>query len=278
MSHASKGEVFVVSPHPDDEIIAPGGTLLRLRNAGFHIVNLAVSLGRPEQHERRRTEVTKACEAAGFDLEVFEPSAQISGGDDMPVSQRYIVERLADLIDERSPKLVVSPSIHDAHHGHEVVARAVRDTLSQPDRNMPWWMHKLWGDSWLPTVYSPFDQEILDKSLDVLNEHAGENARNDYCDYVKGMATANTAILSERVFGWGAERAAEEPYAEGFTEVYNVDGKWLEGEPRVLDINNPFTGPTNYDLSPFVNSPSMYQIIRDHNAGKTRGTMLRPPE
>ena len=57
--------VLHLSPHPDDEVLGAGATLLGLREAGHRVINLACSLGRPEQQDRRRAEVTDACRRAG---------------------------------------------------------------------------------------------------------------------------------------------------------------------------------------------------------------------
>ena len=58
--------VLHLSPHPDDEVLGAGATLMGLREHGHRVINLACSLGRPDQQERRRREVEEACERAGF--------------------------------------------------------------------------------------------------------------------------------------------------------------------------------------------------------------------
>jgi LmbE family N-acetylglucosaminyl deacetylase len=42
-----------IAPHPDDELLGAGGTLLRLCDSGWTVVNLACSLGRPADTVRR---------------------------------------------------------------------------------------------------------------------------------------------------------------------------------------------------------------------------------
>ena len=74
--------VLHLSPHPDDEILGAGATLMGLRAHGHRVINLACSLGRPDQQERRRAEVTEACARAGFELIVHEPPLAISLNDD----------------------------------------------------------------------------------------------------------------------------------------------------------------------------------------------------
>ena len=40
--------VLAVSPHPDDELLGAGATLMALRDAGWRVINLAASLGRED--------------------------------------------------------------------------------------------------------------------------------------------------------------------------------------------------------------------------------------
>jgi LmbE family N-acetylglucosaminyl deacetylase len=42
--------VLHLAPHPDDEVLGAGATLLGLREAGHRVINLACSRGRPDQH------------------------------------------------------------------------------------------------------------------------------------------------------------------------------------------------------------------------------------
>jgi len=67
-----------VSPHPDDEILGASGALLALRDQGWGVTNLAVSLGRPLDVDRRRKELYEATARVGFANEVADPPINIS--------------------------------------------------------------------------------------------------------------------------------------------------------------------------------------------------------
>ncbi|MGO9823020.1 MAG: PIG-L family deacetylase, partial [Solirubrobacteraceae bacterium] len=69
--------VIGVSPHPDDELLGAPATLMGLRDAGWRVINFACALGRPEDHGRRRAELTRACELAGFELVIADPPVPI---------------------------------------------------------------------------------------------------------------------------------------------------------------------------------------------------------
>jgi LmbE family N-acetylglucosaminyl deacetylase len=224
--------VLHVAPHPDDEAIGAPATLLGLIAGGHRVVNLACSLGRPDQHERRRREVTEACRRAGFELEILDPPLRISRDDDLERAQRTLAGEVRRRVEALDAGLVIGPTPHDGHHGHEVVGRAVRDALAA-EAAPPLWMWAIWAELPLPTLFVPFEEQQLERATDALSAHAGEVARNDYADLLRGRGVTSRVLGAERVFGFGSPRRAEEPYAELL-----ADG----GPPRVLDLEHPL-GP-----------------------------------
>lgn len=266
-SAETKGEILVPAPHPDDDVIGPGATLLELQRRGYHIVSLAVSLGRPEQHDRRRAELEDATDRAGFELVIPDEPASISGGDDMDVARAHVTAMVSDEIKKRRPVAIVSPGIHDAHHGHEVVAEAVRASLIETTpkgESARWWMYKTWGHIVVPNIIAPFDEAALAQVNHVLAAHAGENARNDYEAMVANSTAANVEWGSERVFPFGSPTATDLPYAELFSEFVYKDGVWAVDKGRVLDFDNPFPIPSAdaKDQHEIVMIPSPYAISR----------------
>ncbi len=226
--------VLHLSPHPDDEAVGAICTLLALRERGHRIVNLACGLGRPEQHARRRAEVAEACARADFELVCVEPPLAISRGDDLPAAERRLADILREMVADVD--LVVSPSPHDRHHGHEVVARPVRDVLRQTGTR--WWMWGMWGELPLPTLFSGFEAPLLDRALHVLAAHAGELERMDYPTLVRCRAATARILGSERIWGFGADMRPE-PFGELLTEAEARDGAFTAGPPRALDPADP---------------------------------------
>jgi LmbE family N-acetylglucosaminyl deacetylase len=216
-----------LAPHPDDEAMGAGATLLALQAAGHRVINLAVTLGRPEQAARRLREVERACERAGFELVVHGPD-------------RDLTASVTSLIDEHRVDVLVAPSPHDGHHEHERVGRAARDALHARREATPprLWLWGLWADLPWPTLYHGFDEPLMERTLHVLEAHEGELERNDYRALVRARATANRVLGAERVFGWGAE-ARPERYAELLTEVVLNEGDWRTTGARALDPANP---------------------------------------
>lgn len=233
----SRGTVLHVSPHPDDESLGAPCTLLALQEAGFHVINLACSLGRPHQEERRRAELEAAMDVAGFELVVPERRAAISSGDDHDRARRTISRWVSELIEARDVRLVVGPHVADGHHGHETVAMAIRDAVGCHGDGLAWWMWSIWADLLAPTLISPSSPAHLAVSHRMLDCYEGENERNDYRSMLEPLREVNAVRGIEQVFGFGsAAPAGVSPQAELLTEVRCVgDRRWERGVARVLD-------------------------------------------
>src|SRR3954453_19534766 len=141
--------VLHLAPHPDDELLGAPATPMALRDEGHEIINLACSLG--TEHERRRDELAEACRRAGFTLRLTREPVAMSSSDDMAAAQRSLEQELRLALEQTGGQLVISPSPHDRHHGHEVVARAAREVLARKP-GQRWWMWGLWADLPLPSL------------------------------------------------------------------------------------------------------------------------------
>ncbi|HST16422.1 MAG TPA: PIG-L family deacetylase [Gaiellaceae bacterium] len=203
------------SPHPDDELLGAPAALFMLRDAGWRIVNVACSLGRPAQHARRRGELEEACRRAAFELRVddTEPSAVLA---------------------ELHPTLVLAPSPHDRHPFHEEVGRAALAAVAAADDPRTVWLWGLWGELPLPSLVVEVTDERLDEIEHALSAHAGELERNDAGRLLRARSAANAVVGAERVFGFGS-RALPFRRAELLTELRLGDGRWRLCEPRILD-------------------------------------------
>jgi LmbE family N-acetylglucosaminyl deacetylase len=240
--------VLHLAPHPDDEAIGAPATLMRLRDAGHRVINLACSLGqRPDQRERRRAEAAEGCARAGFELLVLEPA--------LLESPQRLADELRRLVAELGAGLVVGPTPHDGHPRHELVGRAARDALATPGAPRLW-LWSLWADLPLPTLFAPFGEDELARATHVLRAHAGEIDRNDYAELLRCRAVGARVLGSERVFGFGAPgRPAR--YAELLTEAAFADGEWWAGAPREPDPADPLAPvPRDRPLGWWMREPS----------------------
>lgn len=242
---------LLVSPHPDDEVLGLGGTVGTLVAAGWTVTNFACSLGRAADHERRHDELRRAGDRFGIDVEVL--GVGISGSDDLDAAQIALVAGISEAVVRLQPDVVVSPTPHDLHHGHEVVGRSVAAALAHVD-GARWWQYAIWGDLPFANLYIPVEPRYTERALYVLGAYSGEIARNDYRDLLSGNWIRNRALGAERVFGFGAMRPVEARAVELAYEVVRSEGSWFAGTPRVLDFDAPLVDPTRRVVDAWVTS------------------------
>jgi LmbE family N-acetylglucosaminyl deacetylase len=223
---------------------------MALRDEGYAIVNVACSLGRPGQHARREAELREACRRAGFELRLPEEPVSIGTDADPRAARMELTALVLDALAQEHPSIVVSPGPADRHHGHRLVALAVRDAIADhmPPGDAPrWWMWALWGSLPQPTIGTRFGGERLEEILAALGAHGGELARNDYRRFVRARAEMNASLAAELLFGFGASVPTDTGYVELLTEVALRDARWMLGTPRWLDPADPLAEPSGVE-------------------------------
>jgi len=121
-------KVIVIAPHPDDEVLGVGGTLLRLKAEGAIVAWLIMSTvsgkdGWGEREvEKRASEIKNIAKFFNFDS-VFElglPSAALD-----QVSMGDLVSKISEIFKEFQPDDVFVPHFSDIHSDHRIVFDAV---------------------------------------------------------------------------------------------------------------------------------------------------------
>ncbi len=264
--------VLHVAPHPDDEAVGCPGALLHLRDRGWTVVSVIASLGLRG--------------AAG------PPARRGRGG----VGPGRLRPRLPRPAPEPRPRRRPGPghptasppscpAIVEEHERLHRRRRPRRTTCTTATRrsagasNMPWPpCHRpcaggcgaCGATSPRPTSSTPSTSKVLDRALHILDAYTGELERNDYRPFLTGRAAANAVMGSERVFGFGSPAATTLPYAELLTEVRLLDGRFMASEPHHLDQGPEPTTMYDVDLTPWLESPSVHELVGLHPRGARR--------
>jgi len=142
--------VLVVSAHPDDEVLALGGTLSRLHASGCLLTLVSATDGElshpgslvvspADLAGRRADELVSALDALGIDAvprRLGLPDSGLAG------CEEELVRMLAPLAAEAD--LVVATWSGDAHPDHEAVGRACRQVAG----DVPLWELPVWAWHW----------------------------------------------------------------------------------------------------------------------------------
>ncbi|QDQ01375.1 PIG-L family deacetylase [Lysinibacillus fusiformis] len=114
--------IVVVTPHPDDETLGCGGTLLKYKEKGYNLYWLIVTgMGETftkERKQQRQNEIDIVTNAYDF-KEVFQldfPTAEL---DHIPMGD--IIGRISQVFSKITPHIVFTPYPGDIHSDHKVV-------------------------------------------------------------------------------------------------------------------------------------------------------------
>jgi len=121
-------KILVVAPHPDDETLGCGGTLLRYINEG-HAVHWLIVTGMTleggfteAQIEKRKSEIHQVAKSYLFSSvhELNLPTAKL---DTLPMGK--IIGAIGASLAEIEPEIVLTAYRNDAHSDHQIVFDAV---------------------------------------------------------------------------------------------------------------------------------------------------------
>ena len=121
-------KILVVAPHPDDEVLGVGGTILRYKSEGHSVAWLIITKISEEfgwtsdQITKRADEISNIQDLYAFD-EVFKlcfPTAKL---DTIPTGE--IIESISNVINSYHPDQIFIPHLGDIHTDHQIVHKAV---------------------------------------------------------------------------------------------------------------------------------------------------------
>ena len=115
--------ILVISPHPDDETLGCGGTILKHEDIGdkiywLIITNIDAKNGWNRNIvEKRQKEIETVAEIYGFEktFKLDYPAAKL---DTMPIQE--IIESISKVIFEIKPEVIYLPNRSDVHTDHQI--------------------------------------------------------------------------------------------------------------------------------------------------------------
>ncbi len=181
---------LIFSPHPDDEAIT-GGLPWRLRRQdAWRVVNVAVTLGSKQLRRAERwAELSACCSHLGFELlsasgeatHGLEPNALRTAAAE-PVYWHAAVQKVATLLLQYRPRVVVCPHDNDGHAAHIGTHRLVTDALRHiGSAVLPHVvLTEYWNTQPDPGLMVELSAADVSELVAALSLHAGEVARNPY--------------------------------------------------------------------------------------------------
>ena len=121
-------KTIVIAPHPDDEVLGVGGTLMRRKAEGekmawLIVTGITTETGWSDEKIRQRAdEIKRVTELIGFDS-VFELNFPTTQLDQVPMSD--LIAAISNVFKMFEPEEVFVPHPSDVHTDHRIVFDAV---------------------------------------------------------------------------------------------------------------------------------------------------------
>lgn len=215
--------VLLFSPHPDDECISGALPLRLLREAGYRVVNLPVTLGsNPRRQEERRHELEHACRWLGFEICEIEPGGfthiSTHARQKEPEAWAEKIEAVASLITRLKPAIVICPNGDDGHATHIGTHHLAIDALAHEGHACWLVQTEFWRAMQHPNLL--VESGIVDTAdlVAALTCHVVEVKRNPYHLRLTSWMADNVRRGAELIGGAGV---AAPDFA--FGTIYQLD-------------------------------------------------------
>jgi N-acetylglucosamine malate deacetylase 1 len=183
------GRVLVIAPHMDDEVIGPGGTVVRHVRAGSEVAVVFASDGgaaatggdREEYVTTRKTEAALAAERMGTSIIGFldHPDG------DLCRRERELADDLARTISDYAPDQIFVPFPTDHHRDHQATAAATAYAVRRAAWRGDVWSYEAWSPLW-PNV-SVDITDVVDDKVSALECHRSQVTSVNYVDAAIGL-------------------------------------------------------------------------------------------
>lgn len=203
--------VLVIAPHPDDDAIGCGGSIVQHVRRGdtVHIVYVTSGEhGSPvyepsELAKIREDEATKGAQILGAQQTSFlrQPDGNVGYSIDL-------VNHFIQLIRTEKPDVLYLPHSADGHKDHQQTFQIVMEAVGRAQGNsFPEWGGKAWNietilgyEVWTPLTHFQYVNDISDVievKLNALREHRSQLANVQYDDAVRSLNRFR-GIMTER--------------------------------------------------------------------------------
>ena len=232
---------LVFSPHPDDEALV-GGLPLRLRAAGWRVVNVAVTLGsRLDRRAARWQELQASCRVLGFELMAASGApgmglegVRTAGHAAQHANWRAAVERVINVMARYQPRVVVCPHELDGHDVHMATAQVVLQALAGvPTLSPHLLLSEYWNTQLQPQLMLGLTDQQVGQMMLATAMHVGEVSRQPYHLTLPAWLMDSARRGAERLGGPGAASSGM-AYAALYGWRRRVGPDWVAMAPRLL--------------------------------------------
>lgn len=183
------GPLLLLAPHPDDEVIGPGGTLIGLLERGASVTVAFLTDGTidPERALVRRAEARASAKALGFHAQFFGLPA-----DGIPLDEGAAL--LEHLLAEMRPAALMLPFVLDDNDDHRRASELLLHLRDLP-ADLPIWAYQVYTS--LPANRVVDITNLADEKVRAINRYTSQVTRRDWAHFALGLNAMNIRMLSK---------------------------------------------------------------------------------
>jgi N-acetylglucosamine malate deacetylase 1 len=190
MDGIGKKKILVIAPHPDDEIMGPGGTLIKALESESEVLVLYLTRGADSDRGRQACEeATALSQKLGFTCEFldFHSGNIVISGDS--------VEDFSGRITKFSPEAILLPFFLDDHNDHRRASHLLMEAVGRG-------LNIEKGEIWAYQVYSMLPanviveiSDVIDRKADAIRVFASQFSVRDWVNWSQGLNALNSRWL-----------------------------------------------------------------------------------
>jgi len=188
--------ILVIAPHPDDDIIGAGGTLIKAKEKGADIHVLYVTNGLPEQAEAIRKETISVCQQLGSTPHFLDCEARA-----IPLDNPDVNSKVSELLDELKPETIFISFLLDDHDDH----RRVNHLLLEVLKDKPLLKCEIWAYQVYSTVIPNVAVNITkqkERKKELIHIWKSVGKFNDLAHYILGVNASNCRYINSKEPVW----------------------------------------------------------------------------
>ena len=189
MEYPKAKSIVVIAPHPDDDIIGAGGTLIKAKNNGANISVIYITNGLQENSEKIKKEATTVCKTVGFASYFLNCETR-----SIPINNNAINKKFSSIINKIKPDVLFTSFLLDDHDDHRRVNQLISSNISTI--NLPGleiWSYQIYSSIFPNVVVDITNQKEEKKNLIHIWESVSRF--NDLAHYILGVNAANCRYL-----------------------------------------------------------------------------------
>ena len=174
-------KILVIAPHPDDEILGAGGSLLKSIEKGKKVKVIYITDG-----TTNRDENYKVSKKAGYEIDYLNLK-----NNNIEIN-KDILKKFIELIENWNPKCILIPFLADDHDDHRRVNQLFMEAyINKPKINLNF-------EIWAYQVYTMLPPNVMvdittkiNEKVKLINIWESQKSR-DWGHYIKGLNSFNS--------------------------------------------------------------------------------------